>query len=85
MKSFAYTIRDKEGVHARPAGIVVAEAKKYTSNITISSKGRTADLKRIFAVMGLCIKCGEEVTINVEGADEDAASEALKTVLAQNL
>lgn len=85
MKSFTYTIRDREGVHARPAGIVVAEAKKYTSNISISIRGKTVDLKRIFALMGLCIKCGEEVEIKVEGEDEDAASEALKTTFANNL
>lgn len=85
MKSFTYTIRDREGVHARPAGIVVAEAKKYTSNISISIRGKTVDLKRIFALMGLCIKCGEEVEIKVDGEDEDAASEALKTTFANNL
>lgn len=85
MKSFTYTIRDREGVHARPAGIVVAEAKKYKSNISVSIRGKTVDLKRIFALMGLCIKAGEEVTINVEGEDEDAASEALKTTFANNL
>ena len=29
MKSFTYVITDKEGIHARPAGVVVAEAKKF--------------------------------------------------------
>lgn len=85
MQTFTYTIRDKEGVHARPAGIVVAEAKKYASNATITSKGRTTDLKRIFGVMGLCIKCGEEITINVTGPDEETAAEAIQKAFAMNL
>ena len=85
MQTFNYTIRDKEGVHARPAGIVVAEAKKYASNATITSKGRTTDLKRIFGVMGLCIKCGEEITISVEGPDEETAAEAIQKAFAMNL
>ncbi len=85
MKTFNYTIRDKEGVHARPAGIVVAEARKYASNATITSKGRTTDLKRIFGVMGLCIKFGEEITITVEGADEEIAAEAIEKAFALNL
>lgn len=85
MKSFTYTIRDKEGVHARPAGLIVAEAKKFNCEVTISAKGRTVDLKRIFAVMGLCIKCGDEVTINTNGPDEEEAFETLKTSFAQNL
>lgn len=85
MKTFNYTIRDKEGVHARPAGIVVAEARKYASNATITSKGRTADLKRIFGVMGLCIKFGEEITISVTGSDEEVAAEAIEKAFALNL
>ncbi|MCQ2795936.1 MAG: HPr family phosphocarrier protein [Bacilli bacterium] len=85
MQTFTYTIRDKEGVHARPAGIVVAEARKYASNTTITSKGKTADLKRIFGVMGLCIKFGEEITITVDGSDEEAAAEAIQKAFAMNL
>lgn len=85
MKTFTYTIRDKEGVHARPAGQVVEVAKKFASNISVTSKGKTADLKRIFGVMGLCIKFGEEITINVDGADEEAAAEAVGKAFAMNL
>ena len=85
MKEFSYVIKDKEGIHARPAGFVVAEAKKYASNITVSNKGKTADLKRIFGVMSLCVKCGEEVVVKCEGADEDNAAIALEKVFKENL
>jgi len=85
MKSFTYVITDKEGIHARPAGIVVAEAKKYASAVTIENKGKKADLKRIFGVMSLCVKCGEEVVVSVEGADEAAAAEAIEKVFKENL
>ena len=85
MKEFKYVIKDKEGIHARPAGIVVAEAKKFASNLTITNKGKSADLKRIFGVMSLCVKCGEEVVIKAEGADEAAAIEAVATAFKGNL
>ncbi len=85
MKSFTYVIKDKEGIHARPAGIVVAEAKKYTSNISITNKGKKADLKRIFGVMGLCVKSNEEVIIEAEGSDEDLAIKNLQEVFEKNL
>ena len=85
MKQFVYVITDKEGIHARPAGLVVAEAKKYASNVTIENKGKSADLKRIFGVMSLCVKCGEEVLIKVEGADEEAAAPAIEKVFKENL
>ena len=85
MKQFVYVITDKEGIHARPAGIVVAEAKKFASTVTITNKGKSADLKRIFGVMSLCVKCGEEVEIKVEGADEEAAALAIEKVFKENL
>ena len=85
MKQFTYVIKDKEGIHARPAGVVVAEAKKYASTVTIENKGKAADLKRIFGVMSLCVKCGEEVVVKIEGADEEAAAEAIETVFKGNL
>ena len=85
MKSFTYVITDKEGIHARPAGVVVAEAKKYQSAISIENKGKKGDLKRIFAVMGLCVKCGEEVLITCDGADEAEAAAAIEKVFKDNL
>ena len=85
MKEFSYVITDKEGIHARPAGVVVAEAKKYASNVTITNKGKSADLKRIFGVMSLCVKCGEEIVVKVEGADEEAAATMIERVFKENL
>ena len=85
MKQFTYVITDKEGIHARPAGIVVAEAKKYASAITIENKGKKADLKRIFGVMGLCVKCGESIVVVAEGPDEEAAAAAVEKVFKENL
>lgn len=85
MISFTYQIKDKEGIHARPAGIIVAEAKKFVSDIKISNKGKTADLKRIFGAMGLCVKNGEVVEITINGQDEELASETLKKVFENNL
>ena len=85
MKSFTYVIQDKEGIHARPAGIVVAEAKKFAAAITIENKGKKADLKRIFGVMSLCVKSGETIVVTAEGADEDAAIAAVEKVFKDNL
>ena len=85
MKTFTYTIKDKEGIHARPAGIIVAEAKKYSSSISITKKEKKADLKRIFGVMGLCVKTNEEVLIEIDGSDEELAYTKLKELFEENL
>lgn len=42
MKSFDYTITDEAGIHARPAGLLVKEAKKYQSKIVVKM-GSKAD------------------------------------------
>lgn len=85
MKEFSYTITDPQGVHARPAGVLVKEAAKYQSSITLEKDGKSGDMKRIFAVMGLGVKCGETITVKVDGSDEAEAAEAVESFLKQNL
>lgn len=86
MKSFTYTIKDAEGVHARPAGIICKACKKMAPNkVTITKGGEAVDCSKIFAVMALCIKCGEEVTFTVEGPDEDAKIVELQELVTSNL
>ena len=80
MKEFKYVI-----IHARPAGILVKQAAGYQSSVKIAKGEKSADAKRIFGVMGLGVKTGEEVTITVEGADEDTAAAELETFFKENL
>lgn len=85
MKQFNYVIKDPAGVHARPAGVIVQEAKKYQSACIIKANGKQADMKRIFGIMGLCIKAGQEVVVEVNGADEEAAAKGIEAALKANL
>ena len=85
MKEFKYVITDPEGIHARPAGILVKQAAGYQSIVKIAKGEKSADAKRIFGVMGLGVKTGEEITITVEGADEDTAAAELETFFKENL
>lgn len=85
MKEFKYTIRDPEGIHARPAGLFVKMAAGFASDIKISKDGKTVDAKRIFAVMGLGAKKGHEIVVTAEGADEAEAIEQLEMFLRENL
>ena len=85
MQSFTYTINDELGLHARPAGLLVKEAAKFKSAITLDSGAKKADAKRIMAVMSMGVKQGVEVTVTVDGEDEDAAFEAIKTFFETNL
>ena len=85
MTSFSYTIKDKDGIHARPAGMLVKTASLFVSDITLKAKGNTANAKKIFSVMSLGVKCNDEITLSAEGSDEDAALKALKKFVTENL
>lgn len=74
MRQLAYTIQDKAGSHARPAGLLAKAAKELDSVVTIEkADGRSAAATKLMAVMGLGVKCGDTVTVKVKGGDEDSS------------
>lgn len=85
MKTFEYVIKDELGIHARPAGLLVKEAKKYESKIVLSKEGKTAEATKLIAVMGMAVKCGQTVQVEVSGNDEEAAFEGMKAFFEENL
>lgn len=85
MRTFYYTITDEVGIHARPAGMLVKEAKKLASKITLECQGKTADATKLMAVMGLGVKKGMEVAVHAEGEDEEASSAAMEVFFKENL
>ena len=78
MVSQKVVIKNPTGLHLRPAGILCKEAMQFKSLITFSYRENTANAKSVLSVLGACVKCGDEITINCEGEDE---AEALKTVV----
>ena len=85
MKEFQYAIRDKIGLHARPAGLLVQKSKTFQSDVFISFNGKKADAKRIFALMGLSIKTEDRITVQISGADEETAEKELEDFMKNNL
>lgn len=85
MKEFKYTITDPEGIHARPAGELVKACKEFACDIKIAKDGKAMNCKAIFGIMGLGVKAGHEVTMTFDGADEDAACEAISAFFKENL
>ncbi len=85
MKEFKYTIKDEVGLHARPAGLLVKEAKKFSSKITVCANGKCSEATKLMAIMAMGIKQGQEVTVTIEGEDETAAEQELKEFFSSNL
>lgn len=86
MRKFIYTIQDANGVHARPAGLLVKAAKALDSTITLeNAAGKSAVATKLMAVMGLGIKQGDTVTVTVEGGDEETSAAAMEKFFSENL
>ena len=84
MKQITFTVTDPQGVHARPAGVLIKKIKEFQCAATISKDDKTADARKMFAVLGLGIKSGESITLTFDGADEEQAASALAQTLAEH-
>ena len=87
MKEITKTVLNASGIHARPAGIFINEAKKFQSKITVTNltTEKSADAKSILRVMTLCLTKGTPIRITAEGADEEAAVDALGALIDSGL
>lgn len=85
MRTFTYTIKDKLGIHARPAGMLAKTAKATGSDITITKDGKSVSAAKLIALMGLGVKCGDTVDVTISGGDEDSSEKAMKEFFESNL
>lgn len=84
MKTFDYTIKDKLGIHARPAGLLVKFVSKFKSEVIIKSGDKKAEGKRLFALLGLGVKQNDKITVSVEGKDEEVAANKIEEFFKEN-
>ena len=84
MQSFMYTVKIPLGMHARHAGMLVKAVSEFDSAVTVTREGKSADGRRILALMGLGVKQGDLIRVDVEGPDEDVAAVKLKRYIWEN-
>ena len=77
MEEQRFMIKNKLGLHARAAGLLVRAANKYQSEISIEKDGMVANAKSIMGVMMLAAAMGSEVKIRATGPDAPKAVRAL--------
>lgn len=85
MKQFEYTIQDPLGIHARPAGLLAKEAKRFLSVCTLTRADKTIKLTQLMLLMSMGIKQGDRVTVRADGEDEDTAIKALEVFFQTHL
>jgi phosphocarrier protein FPr/phosphocarrier protein len=74
-------IRDADGIHARPAGLIADCAKDYKARILFRANGKEADARSPVKLMLLGLQGGETVEASASGADAGAALDALQKLI----
>ncbi len=74
-------IKNKLGLHARPAALMVQEAAKYSSNIEFENDGVKVNGKSIMGVMMLAAAFGSELSVIAEGDDAEAAISGIRALI----
>ena len=77
-------IKNKVGLHARPAALFVQTANKFKSAITVKNGAATANAKSILNVLTLGAGNGSIITVIAEGEDAEQALKALKELHANS-
>lgn len=74
-------VKNVTGIHLRAANAVCNAAVKYSSFIRIKKNEQVVNAKSILGVLSACIRCDDEITVECEGADEEAAlSEVVRII-----
>lgn len=85
MKELSFLIKDKIGLHARPAGVLASNAKKFECDITVVFGGKEANAKRLLSLMSLGAVGGSTLHFSFNGRDECEAYEKISEVLNEQL
>ncbi len=77
MEEQTFVIKNKLGLHARAAGLLVRTANRFEAEISIEKDGMVANAKSIMGVMMLAVAMGSTVRVKADGADAREAIRAL--------
>ena len=84
-KGIFYNVKDKNGIHARPAAMMVELARNFDSKIVVAAGDKETELKSVMELMALNVKNGTVLNIRAEGDDSEAALMTFKQFLDANL
>lgn len=75
------TVLNKLGIHARPAAQFVRVASRFQADVTVEKDDEPVDGKSIMGLMMLAVGCGADITVTVDGPDEEASLAALEELV----
>ncbi|MCH5295159.1 MAG: HPr family phosphocarrier protein [Treponema sp.] len=71
------TVRNRAGIHARPAALIAQTANKFAAEITLEKDNATVNAKSIMGVITMAAGYNTTLTLKAEGSDETEAAEAI--------
>jgi phosphocarrier protein len=75
--SIKVLVKNENGLHARPSALIAQTAKKFKSDIEISSPEGTVNARSIMGLITLCAFKGTEMSIWARGEDAEEAVQAI--------
>lgn len=81
MVSRTFVVRNREGLHLRPAAQLCEEAVKYKCKVTLSFGNVTTNAKSVLNILSACVRSMDQITLSCDGEDELEAMENLTGVL----
>ena len=85
MVSKTLTVTNPSGLHLRPAGVLSQTAMKFKCDVIIECGDKKIVAKSVLNVMAAGIKCGTEINLICDGADENEALETLSKAIEDGL
>ena len=74
-------IKSPQGLHARPAAMLVQIASKYNSNVTIEKDGEKVNGKSIMGILTLGAQSGSKLILDIDGDDAELVARELESLL----
>jgi phosphotransferase system HPr (HPr) family protein len=84
MKRSKVVVLWRDGLHLRPAAMLVQVAKQFQSAIYLKCGGKIADLRSILSVLALCATMGTGLDVEAAGDDEQDAIQAIEQVFSSH-
>ncbi len=75
------TVKNQQGLHARPAALFVQVANKYDSRVTVRRDKEEVNGKSIMGILMLGAEKGSQIVIEVEGDDAETAIQELEKII----
>lgn len=74
------TVKNRAGIHARPAAIIAQTANKFDAEVTLSKDDTSVNAKSIMGVITMAAGYNTELSLQAEGSDEAEAAAALEAL-----